>query len=319
MENGENLKKIFNQKVETREELIQSIVDDLTKDNQHNFMFVRQLIQSMEQNKIEIPILPMIANKILQLSFNPNSDYDKYAQIVKSDTSIAVNVIKLANSPLYKGLRDINDLQLAISRIGIEGLKEIVLMLSLKMKIFNNKIFKIEFENTWKSSLLIALISSKVAEHYKISPSKAYTIGLLHDVGDLIFYNQISLYQSKNPKTFFAESFMNRISYSFHPKLSALALLSWGFPKEEYEFISQHHLPPKDNSVIYQKILYLAISLVAAKTIIESDYDEKSLFPYEFMIQQAKLNISAKILKEIFLKAIGDFEIIQTMFGESMK
>ncbi len=315
MESVESLKKIFDVKVETREELIQSIVDELTKDNQHNFIFIRQLIQSMEQNKIEIPILPIVANRILQLSFNPNSDYDKYAQVVKSDTSIAINVIKLANSPLYKGLRDINDLQLAISRIGIEGLKEIVLMLSLKMKIFSNKTFKNEFEKTWRASLLIALISSKVAEYYKISSSKAYTIGLLHDVGDLIFYNQISLYQSKNPKIVFAENFMQRISYSFHPKLSALALLSWGFPKEEYDFIGYHHLPPKDNSSINQKILYLALSIVSAEVVIDSDYDEVSLFPYQFMIQQAKLNISPEFFKAIVIKSKNDLQIIQSMLG----
>ncbi len=309
----QELQKMLNPKIETKEEIIDSLLNETLQINKKNLKFTNYLIELIESNKIELPVLPHVATKILQLSFNSKAEFTDYSNVVKSDSVIALKVIQLANSPLYRGLREITDLNLAISRIGIEGLKEIVIMLSMKMKVFNNKFYKAEVEKTWKFSLITALISSSLAQHLKISPSIYYTIGLIHDIGSIVLYSAVNNYRLKNEEI--NSSFISRLSLSFHTKLSYLTLKKWEFKNEQLETVKNHHILPNISSSIDHKILYLAHSVSSIVDSIKDDYNEENLFPYEYMVNHSKFTIEAVELYNYVKKAVKSYEEIEKIIN----
>lgn len=294
---------------ETQGELIQSLMRELNPENKQNIDFIHYFIDLIDQDQIELPVIPAIATKILVLSQNKNASFYDYANLVKSDSVIALKVLKLANSPLYRGIRDVTDLELAISRVGLSGLKDIVMMLSFRMNIFNNKRFKDEIEDAWKHSLITALILSKLAYHYERSPSRYYTLGLLHNLGIIVLLNAIEryrcIYQIQND---FGSDFIKRLGYSFHPRLSAMTLSAWNFDIDEIEVVSNHHTPPTDGSTLGDKMLYLAQSTASSIETILNDYGMDNFFPYEFMINQAKLDIVPQLYACFCQEAIIHYE-----------
>jgi HD-like signal output (HDOD) protein len=293
---------------ESAEDIINELLKKAYNQTDANIKYIEYLINIIDSEKIEIPLLPDIAVKIIQLSQNPDTALEDYAKLVKTDQTIALKIIKLSNSILYKGIREVNDLNLAISRIGIDELKNLVLMLSLQSKIFNIKEFKNIIKEIWNTSLLTALISSKLATYYGLNPSYAYTIGLTHDVGEVVIFNSVKGYQNfyKNkykPDVFF----IKRIAKSFHQKLSAFTLSHWNFSKEQIEIVRKHHDIPDENSNEYQKLLF--ISYQTAVILLKFKFNENNIenFPYDFIIKYSHLPLKEEAFYLLLKKIIKEF------------
>jgi len=301
-------------KWESGEEIIDALIKEASKQTEENVKFIEYLVNLIDSEKLEIPMLPNIVMKILKLSQNPDTELIKYVEVVKSDQAIALKVIKLANSVMYKGIRDVNDLNLAISRIGINELKNLVLMLSLQSKVFNNKEFKELIDEIWKSSLLTSIISSKLAQYYSLDASKAYTIALTHDVGEIIVINSVKGYEQFYKRKYKTDNhFVKRIAQSFHQEISAFTLAHWNFSKEQVDVVRNHHLPPAENSNEYQKLLFTAYQTAIILLNFKFNEDNIYNFPYEFLIKFSKLPLSEDafyLLLKASLKEFNELSLI---------
>ncbi len=310
----DNLLEELVYKWESGEEIIDSLLNEANDQTEGNVKFIEYLINLIDSEKLEIPMLPDIVMKIISLSENPDTEMSKYVDLIKSDQAIALKVIKLANSPLYKGLRDVNDLNLAISRIGINELKNLVLMLSLQSKIFKNKEFKDLIEEIWKTSLLTSILSSKLADYYSLSASNSYTIALTHDVGEIIVFNAVRGYEQFYKRKYKVDSFfVKRIAKSYHQEISAFTLAHWNFSKEQIDIVRNHHTPPIENSNEYHKLLFIAYQ--TSVILLTFKFNEENIynFPYEFLIKFSKLPLSEDafyLLLKDSLKEFNDLSLI---------
>lgn len=299
---------------ESGDEIINSLVKEASNQTEANVKFIEYLINLIDSEKLEIPMLPDIVMKIINLSENPDTEISKYVELIKSDQAIALKVMKLANSTMYKGIRDVNDLNLAISRIGINELKNLVLMLSLQSKIFKNKEFKELIEEIWKTSLLTSILSSKLASYYSLNASSAYTIALTHDVGEIIVFNSVRGYEQFYKRKYKIDAyFIKRIAKSYHQEISAFTLAHWNFSKEQVDIVRNHHTPPINSSNEYHKLLFTAYQTSVILLSFKFNKDNIYNFPYEFLIKFSKLPLSEDafyLLLKNSLKEFNDLSLI---------
>ena len=303
-------------KWESGEEIIDALVNEANEQTDGNVKFIEYLVNLIDQEKLEIPMLPDIVMKMISLSKNPDTDIKDYVSVIKSDQAIALKIIKLANSPLYKGIRDVNDLNLAISRIGVNELKNLVLMLSLQSKIFNNKEFKDTIDEIWKTSLLTSILSSRLAKYYSLDQSKAYTIALTHDVGEIIIFNSVKsyerFYKQKYKTTAF---FVKRISKSFHQQISAFTLSRWNFSKEQVDIVRNHHTLPNEDSNNYHKLLFISYQTSVILLSFKFNKDNINNFPYEFLIKFSKLPLSEDAFYLLLKDSLQEFSSLSSIIS----
>ena len=73
----------------------------------------------MDKGGIQVPLLPEVANKVVTLSQNPESDAIQLAQLIQSDPSLAAHVMRIANSAACTPTASLVSLQQAITRLGM--------------------------------------------------------------------------------------------------------------------------------------------------------------------------------------------------------
>ena len=88
-------------------------------------------LDSLTENQIEVPMLPDVANQVLVLSNDPDSDAAQLAKLIQSDQSLAGHVMRIANSAAYTPNASMVSLQQAVARLGMNLITEIALAASL--------------------------------------------------------------------------------------------------------------------------------------------------------------------------------------------
>ncbi|HMY39560.1 MAG TPA: HDOD domain-containing protein [Marinagarivorans sp.] len=143
----------------------------------------QQLANKIKQKKIDVPMLPEVANRVMRLTQDPNAITTDLAKLVQSDQVLAGHVMRIANSALYSPNTKLVSLQQAISRLGMSIIGEIALAASINSKMFNapghNKIIQCQL----RYALYTALWAKEVARVCKRNVEAAFLAGLLHDIG----------------------------------------------------------------------------------------------------------------------------------------
>jgi len=129
-----------------------------------------------------LPPFPPVATKLMQLIKQDRSDFRKAVDLLKSDTALTVEVLRLANSASSGARFPITSLLQAISLIGVNRI--VSLAATLCMGRLLKPVAKLPImRRCWRNNLAVALIASKRAEAAKLDAEKAYTFGLLAGLG----------------------------------------------------------------------------------------------------------------------------------------
>jgi HD-like signal output (HDOD) protein len=137
-----------------------------------------------------LPALSPVAVKLVEIASDDNCSLNDLISLIEQDPALAVNLLKMANSALFKSGQPVASLQQAIMRIGFHQLRVMGLSLSLRNTFPMGKVGSLDYENFWRFSLYRGLIAKSLAHHLKFSkPEEAFVAGLILEIGFLIFYD----------------------------------------------------------------------------------------------------------------------------------
>ena len=68
-----------------------------------------------------LPTLPEVALKVREAVDEPDATASQIADIVITDAALSTQLLKVANSALYRGTRAVESVQMAVSRLGQES------------------------------------------------------------------------------------------------------------------------------------------------------------------------------------------------------
>ena len=144
-------------------------------------------IESLLNDIGELPTLPSIATAIMEKTLEDNVSARQIAEMVEKDQALALKVLKVANSPFYRRIKEISTIRGAVVLLGFNVLKSIVLSISV-LNLFSDKNrHTLDFYKFWQHSIACAVCAKSIAG--KILPSSAedaFVAGLLHDLGKVI-------------------------------------------------------------------------------------------------------------------------------------
>ncbi|TDJ31333.1 MAG: HDOD domain-containing protein [Gammaproteobacteria bacterium] len=149
------------------------------------------LDREISQGEIELPLLPEVATKVLSSSVDERADATLLADLIRQDQGLATHVLRVVNSPGLRGTIEIVSLQQAITRLGMERIREIAVSASVKKTLFKKGAYLHVAQEAWKTALAASLWSKEVARACRKNVEIGYLCGLLHNIGVPVVLNHL--------------------------------------------------------------------------------------------------------------------------------
>lgn len=197
-------------------------------------MDLEQKVLQILENKIKTKqlVLPSMPDVFLQVKAtidDSSSSIDDIAKIVVRDPSLTARIVKVANNALYRGGNEINNLQLAVSRMGLQLIKTLVTSHAIT-QMFNQPkgALKPFIGQLYKHSAEVSAHAYAIASRYsKINPDDALLAGLVHNIGYLPMAKCVESFPEveENPDR------IVKVMDAMHTRIGEMILNSWSFPE----------------------------------------------------------------------------------------
>lgn len=223
-----------------------------------------KIIEKSEQIKErvrDIPSLPEIVNKVIELVQNPNSSAFQLSKLISNDAGLTARVLKLVNSAYYGFPKQISSIQHSIAILGFTTIKGLVLSSSI-FKVFapkENSGKMLDYKKLWKHSLLCAIISKQINNVLKIQDNEnLFSASILHDMGKIILdqydHGNYIMALTDCSDTDLLGNLTHEKKYCGlnHCEVGALISEHWNLPEGITETLRYHHCP-QEAALDYQK------------------------------------------------------------------
>jgi HD-GYP domain-containing protein (c-di-GMP phosphodiesterase class II) len=244
-----------------------------------------EILAKFKAGKINPPVMAQVVRKIRAVIKQPKSTPEELAQVIEKDPTMALRLISVANSPIYRGITQIRNIKTAIPRLGLKETLNIVLTIANKnLYETDNVKYKILMDRLWVHALASAYGSKLIAQTLKLDDlEKYYLMGLTHDIGKILLlkaFSEVSQDRSLNMAAIEANI------QEAHIGLGSMLLKRWGFDAEFINVIT-HHEDEEYSPDTIKEILVVHLSNMLTRNIGFSLFEEVDLAEIQ----------SAKILK----------------------
>jgi HD-like signal output (HDOD) protein len=203
---------------------------------------VKKLLASQP---IELPIFHPVAIKLQQMLANYEFTVDDVAQIANSDMSLASQMLKLANSPMYMGRTRVATIKEAVIRLGAQQVVNIAIAASqASVHESSNPAMDRYMKLLWAHSHAAALGARWLALNCGMRgvADENYLAALLHDVGKLYLLKSIErLVNAGVISSMFDEELVLEIFKEMHVDQGYKLMQHWNFPAMYCDVIRFHH------------------------------------------------------------------------------
>jgi len=148
----------------------------------------KEIETRLSGGKIEFPLMPFIAQRVMEIARDPESSANDLQRVIVSDQVIASRVLRMANSPLFPAREPISSLKQAIIRLGYKNIFNMVLASVLYTDMVGSDSYGRRSTLLWEHSVGCAMICRVIAATMDMDVEESFTVGLIHDIGKLIFY-----------------------------------------------------------------------------------------------------------------------------------
>jgi len=205
-------------------------------------------LRRISQSLLNLPTLPTLAARLLELVDNPNTNAGTLAQFVSQDQVITARLLKMSNSAYYGLGREITSVHQAVVMLGFDMVREISLGVSVINAFRSAKGLEgFDIAGFWDHSSAVGLVARKIAKGWLPSmASEAFTAGLLHDIGKVVliqylpdeFVQTIAQAKEQERSLFEVE---REIFGTDHGQIGAWLATRWKLPKALRDTMEFHH------------------------------------------------------------------------------
>ena len=262
-----------------------------------------QLLEDLK----DLPTLPTVVAQVMVTLNQTSSSAKDLERLIANDQAIAAKLLKLANSAFYGLPGKVNSLGRAITLLGFNTVRSMVLTIGVVTKFSGAS--RNEYFNRgdfWEHSLSVALASKLLAtKDPSVNSEEAHIAGLLHDLGRIVFdfckpvefKDALKRVREQSVNARLAERESIGLS---HDEIGSIVAVKWRFPEFIRESMAFHHEPYK--AVNYPGIVQ-AVSL--ADSIVRS-FKIQELNGQDFSFPDVDMQLEARFLpspmhEEVFL------------------
>jgi HD-like signal output (HDOD) protein len=196
-----------------------------------------------------LPPFNAIATQVLSLTADPDIDLSHLSKVIEADPAFAADILFLANSSLFGFPSRMYILRHAISVLGLDRIKALALTVAMRGFVgARNQLV----HQCWQHSVACAMVCEELSAIFGFSGDRAYTAGIMHDIGRLGFLKAypkettsiLSCGHVDTQAVLRAEREELNVD---HGCAGSWLVSNWAFPKDFSEICLHHHDAPKAN------------------------------------------------------------------------
>lgn len=147
----------------------------------------QDILEAIENDTIVLPTLPEIALDVKRISEDEDSGLFDLIDVINKDTALSARLLKVSNSPLFRGANEITTLNMAVNRLGMQYTSNLATGLAMEQMFqATTEMIDKRMRDTWQRSTEVAGICSVLArQHSHLSAGQATLAGLVFSIGAL--------------------------------------------------------------------------------------------------------------------------------------
>lgn len=193
----------------------------------------------------EVPTLPTVVTQALTALQDPDSDAASVQKVIARDPAISAKLLRVANSAFFGYTRRVGSVADAIRILGFNNVRGMIIGVAA-FDAFRTE--RLNLGAFWRHSIAVATTARMLAPRARCQPEEAFSAGLLHDIGKLIFALQadagyervIDLQRQTGAASLPAERTLLEFT---HPEVGAMVAERWNLPARIVAAIAHHHEP----------------------------------------------------------------------------
>ena len=200
----------------------------------------------------ELPAMPSLAQKIIQLNANPYAHAEDLAKLVEKDPSLTAQIVRYAQSPFYGYQGQVASVRQAISRVlGYD------MVMNISLGVAAARPFKVVpdgplglnafWRNATYSAALTQALCRAMPRAQRPRPGTAYLAGLLHNFGFLLLghlfpeeFAELHRAVINEPETPVVELEQCLLGTT-HMEMASWLMEAWNMPQEILVVQKEHH------------------------------------------------------------------------------
>jgi HD-like signal output (HDOD) protein len=236
----------------------------------------RALVERINKNRIELPVLPQVAGRVMALANDPLADAARLSALIHQDQALAAHVLRVANSPAYMPRTPIASLQHAVAMLGVNQLSEIAVTVSLKSGTVKIPGHEAEVRQLWRHALASGAYAKEIARMRRHNVEIAYLCGLLHAVGKAVVLKIVTTIATDmritlDPCTI--NSFLN----GYHSRVGTLIAAEWALPPQVADAITYYWIYEQAPSHRQEAMVTCLADRLATYILVPDSFDDSTL------------------------------------------
>jgi HD-like signal output (HDOD) protein len=210
-----------------------------------------------------LPPLNAIASQVLALTTDPDVDLRQLSRVIEGDPAFAADILFLANSSLFGFPSRMYVLRHAIGVLGMDRIKALAVTVAMRGFVgYRNPLI----QQCWQHSVACAAICEEFSAIFGFSGDRAYTAGIMHDIGRLGLlksYPQemVPILGGEHQDTQAVLRAERESVHVDHGRAGAWLVGNWALPKEFAEVCAHHHDPPDENDPEMLRLVKVACNV----------------------------------------------------------
>ena len=212
-----------------------------------------------------LPTLPAVAIRVLELCQQEQLDLNQIGNTISSDPALAVKLMRTANSPIFGLRREVTSIPYAVSLLGLNAIRTLVLSFSLTKACQTGN--RPGLKDYWRRSLLAALAARELCEGPNVGMrEEAFLSGLLQDIGMLALAQALGQQYAKLLKGAKRDHdnlvVLEREAFGGdHALVGAWLLERWRMPATLAKIVAGSHEPPQEAGSEQERFLANVVAL----------------------------------------------------------
>lgn len=189
----------------------------------------QDILDAIENDSIVLPTLPEIALDVREITENEDSSLFDLIEVINKDTALSARLLKVSNSPLFRGANEITNLNMAVNRLGMQYTSNLATGLVMEQMFqATSEMIDTRMRATWQRSTEVAGICNVLArQHTHLAAGQATLAGLIYAIGAL----PVLKYVEDNDVQISSVMLDNLVD-ELQPIVGDKILEKWDFPAE---------------------------------------------------------------------------------------
>ncbi|MFK7885292.1 MAG: HDOD domain-containing protein [Gammaproteobacteria bacterium] len=259
--------------------------------------------------------MPDVALRIRAAMQQENTTVADVARVIAADPSTAAYLVGVANSPIYRGVVPVTNVDKCVMRLGLETTRNLVTAYALRA-MFSTRSGALArmMSDIWRQSARTAAFAAILAKRDgRFSPDQAMLGGLLQDIGMLPLIKIMSMQE----RAMRATERMGPSLREFGPRVGVVLLERWNFDPAMVDVVRERQRFERDTGGPVD----LADLVIVARRLAAVGTPEDAQLPsFDSMAAFSKLalgKISIDETLEMLLSADEEVREIMQLLGVS--